>query len=902
VGGAVVKPVPMWRRYLRLRGPDVEADVDDELAFHVEMRTRDLIAGGMDPRSARAEALRRFGDVERVRREVERVDRGTERRRERLEWWGGLGHDFRYALRALGKRPGFTLVAVLTLALGIGANTAIFSVINGVLLRPLPYGEPERVVQLVNHWEGTTAGDLSPLEFFDYRERLRSFQSLGAYAVGPVNLTGGDAPERLRAGHLSASMFPALGVAPALGRAFAEEEDAPGTGDVVVLGHGLWARRFGASPGVLGEPILVNGRQRVVVGVMPPEFRLPLDLAEDEAAELFLPLGMDRTSVPNRGSHFLRSAGRLRPGISPAEAAREAAAVAERFVREYPEDYPAAMRFGATVVPMREAVLGDVRGVLLVLFGAVGLVLLIACTNVAHLLMLRADARRRELAVRTALGASRGRVVRQLLVESTVLGLLGGVAGVALAAAAVGMIPLLQPPDLPRLSEVRLDWTVVAFAAGVSLLAALLFGVAPALAAGRAEVYSVLRESGRTSTPDAGRRRFRAGLVVAEVALAVVLLLGAGLLIRSLAALNRVDPGFRPEEVLTLRLSLPSADYPENERVVGFYRELLDRLAARPGVVAAGAVTNLPLASTLGDLGFDIAGRTVPEGEARPRADWQAVTPGYFEAVGMRLVRGRGIEPRDDEQAPGVVVISESVASRYWPGADALGERIQLPGEPGWVTVVGIAGDVRHAALDQPPRPELYVPHAQFRSWNGGTAVRSMAVAIRTAGDPLALAPAVRAEIRAMDANLPVAELRGLAQIRAESVAQPRFVALLLGAFAAVAVALAALGVYGTLAYLVAQRTGEIGVRMALGACAAGILRLVVAQGVGLALLGVLLGLSAGFALTRLLEQQLYGVRATDAVTFVAVPVVLLLVAFAASYLPARRATRIDPLVAIRTE
>lgn len=894
----------MWRRYLRFLGRDIGADVEEELRFHLEMRERDYVARGLDPRLAREEAMRRFGDVEAVRREVEEVDRSVYRTIRRRDWWDGIRQDVRYGIRTLGRSPGFTLVAVLTLGLGIGATAAIFSIVNAVLLKPLPYEAPERVVEVVNRWEGEPEGRLSPLEFFDYRERLRSFESMGAYATGPANLTGDAAPERLEVGYLTDGVFQSLRVAPELGRTFGADEDRPGGERVAVLGHGLWTRRYGGSEQIVGESIQINGRSTLVIGVMPADFRIPAELDNGTTVDLYMPFQLDRTTIPNRGSHFLLALGRLAPGVGPQQAAMEIERVAAEFVTEFPEDYSRDMQFGASVRPLTEAVLGDVRPLMLLLAGAVALVLLVACTNVANLLLVRADGRRRELAVRSALGASRARVTRQLLVESLMLAAAGGVLGVALATAALWALPLVQPPHLPRLSDVRMDWAVLAFATGVSLATALLFGLVPAIQAARGEVHPVLRESGRTSTPDARRSRMRGALVVGEIAMAVVLLIGAGLLLRSLIALNRVDPGFRTENVLTMRVTLPSSDYPDDDGVVRFYRESLDQIAALPGVEAAGAVSNLPLATSLGDLNFQIEGREVPEGETQARADYQAVTPDYFDAVGMRLVRGRGVEPSDDENAPGAIVLNEAVANRYWPGEDPIGVRLLLGAGagPGWVTVVGIVADVRHASLTEPPNPEMYIPHAQFRHWSGGEPIRSLSFAVRTSGDPTALVSGVRAELRRVDPDLPLAEVRPLAEIRADTVAQPRFIAFLLISFASLALILAAIGVYGTLAYLVAQRTGEIGVRMALGAGASGIARMIVGQGIGLALVGAALGIAAALGLARLLEHLLFGVATTDPFTFIAVPATLVVVAALAAYLPARRATRVDPLVALRAD
>jgi putative ABC transport system permease protein len=894
----------MWRRYLRMLGSDPAGDTEDEIAFHLSARVEDLMRAGLSEAEAGARARREFGDVDAIRREMREIGLARQRRSRRARRWDSVGQDLRIAARGLRRSPGFTLVGVLTLALGIGANAALFSILDAVLLRPLPYPDAERVVRVYAQWEGSARAELSPAEYLDLREQAGSFQALGVYADGWANLTGGDRPERLRAAYLSASAFPALGVRAAAGRAFTAAEDAPGAAPVAVLGHDLWVRRYAADPGIVGREIRLDGGPATVVGVMPAGFALPDDLARGEAADVFLPLGIDRASVPNRGSHFLHGVARLRPGVTPAAARRELAAVAAGFVRDFPDDYPANMAFGTGAEPVRDAVLGQVRPVLLLLTGAVGLVLLIACVNVASLLLARADARRREMAVRRALGAGRGRMVRLLLAESLLLSVAGGAVGLLIASGLVGVLPLVHAPDLPRLDRVRIDAGVLAFTAGVAVLTAFVFGLVPSLAASRGSLEPLLREGGRGGTASRSRQRVRSVLVGGQVALAAVLLISAGLLLRSLIALQGVDPGYRTDGVLTAQLSLPAADYPEDRQVVESYRTLLRRLRALPGVVSAGAVTNLPLASSLGDLNFRIEGRELPQGEVSPRADWQAVAPGYFETLGMRLVRGRGVEPRDDERAPGVAVINEAVARRYWPGRDPLGQRLLLGGGagPGWVTVVGVVHDVRHGSLRDEPEPQIYIPHAQFRFWNGGGAARSLSLVLRTLGDPMAQAGALRQRVSEMDPNLTVSEVRTLASVRSESVARPRFVTLLLGLFATLAALLAAVGIYGLVSYQVVLRIPEIGIRLALGARASSVARLVLRQGLLLAAAGLLAGVLGALAATRLLSHLLFGVAALDTVTFVAIPLLLVAVALLASWLPARRAARLDPATVLRAD
>ena len=816
-----------------------------------------------------------------------------------------LMQDLRYAARSLRRSPGFALAAIVTLALGIGATTSIFSVVNGVLLRPLPYAEPDAVMRVWNSFEGSPKAALSPAEYFDYRDRVSAFSAFGVYATGQaVNLTGSDLPERLRASYLTTGVFPSLGITPALGRTFTTAEDAPGGDRVVLLSEGLWRRRFAASSDVVGERITLDGESYAVIGVMPAGFRLPEDFGASTPTELFLPLGIDRTSVPNRGSHFLRAVGRLRPGVTPELAHQSARSVAAQFVREFPDAYPAAMHFDATVAPLRQDVLGSVRPALLVLFGAVGLLLLIACANVAGLLLSRADARRREFAVRTALGAGSGRIVRQLLVESLVLACAGGALGLLLAYWGTHALLVVQPGDIPRISAVGLDLRVLGFAVAVSIATGLAFGLVPALRAAKGGVHSTLKEGGRSPGSGAAWQRGQRLLVVAETALTLVLLFGAGLLARSFSKLRSVDPGFETERILTARVTLPASEYSEPPEVIRFYRQVMAQIAALPAVTTAGAVSELPLASTLGDLNFHIQGRPEAKGDVSPRADWQVVTPGYFRALGMRLISGRAIEAQDDERAPGVVAINQAMANRYWKGEDPIGERFQLGGGagPGWVTVVGVVGDVRHNGLDTESMPQMYLPHAQFLLWGSHAAIGEMTLVIRSSGDPVRLGNAVRREIRALDPNLPVSELRTMEQVISTSISRPRFLTLLLSVFAAVALALEAVGLYAVLAYSVSRRTHEIGIRIALGAREREVARLVVRQGLALALAGIAIGLVGNLALHGLVKSLLFGVSATDPLTLFAVSTLLAVIALVACWLPARRAARVDPVVALRSE
>jgi putative ABC transport system permease protein len=819
-----------------------------------------------------------------------------------------LIQDLRHSLRLLRNSKGFTAVALVTLALGIGASTAIFSVLDGVVLRPLDYPDPDRVVRLKTSWAGEPEANISPAEYYDYRDELGDelageravFSSFGVYAFSSASITGGDRPERLRGVFVSSGLLPALGAEPLLGRAFSDAEELPGH-DVAILGHELWQRRFGGAHDVIGERVVLNGSAHTIVGVLPPGFRMPEDYVTGEATEVYFPLGIDRTTVTNRGSHFLSGAGRLAPGVSVERAAAAVGALAERMVAQYASDYPADMQFTATALPLADDLVGPVRPALLVLLAAVGLVLLVACANVANLLLARAEARRAELALRTALGAGRGRLLRQLAVESLVLSALGGALGVALAAGGLELLVALQPPDLPRIDAVSIDWRVLAFTTAAAALTGVLIGIAPALAASRTDPAAALREGGARAS--GGRLHLRSVLVAGEIAAALVLVIGATLLVRSYAGLRSVDPGYRVDGVLATDLDLEPARY-EDAAVPAFFRRLVERIADVPGVSAAGAVSNLPLATDLGDLDFDIEGRMTPEDAVSPQADWQAVTPGYFEAMRIPLLAGRGIAPDDDADAPGGVVINESAARRYWPGESPLGQRILLGGGagPGWVTVVGIARDVRHAGFDEPPRSQMYLAHEQFRFWNDGGPVRGMTLVVRTPGEPAALAGAVRQAVAELDPALPLAGFRTMEQVVSESLARPRFMMSLLAAFAAVALVMGAVGVYGVMAWLVGQRTRELGIRLALGARARDVAGLILKQTLALTVAGIAAGLLLAALGTRALAGMLFGVTPLDGWTFAGVPVVLAAVALLAAWVPTWRAARIDPNAVLRHE
>jgi putative ABC transport system permease protein len=816
-----------------------------------------------------------------------------------------LRHDLRAALRSLRHRPGFAAVAVLTLALGIGATTAIFSLVNGVLLRPLPYDRPEQLLLVHTRLDGESGRQLSLPEYWDLRERARSFSGLAAFSEGSLTLTGSGAPERLEAGFMTAEALPLLGVPPVRGRGFTREEDLPGRPPVVLLSDGLWRRRFGADSGIVGRTLILDDLPTTVLGVMPPGFQLPTHYA-GQGMELWSLLQLDPSiDRTERGWHWLNVMARLRPGVDEAAAAREVATLTADMLRRYPNEYDAD--FTGSASPAAGVVVGDIRPVLLVLMGAVALLLLIACTNVASLFLAQAEARQREVAVRVALGARAGRIVRQLLTESGVLALLGGAVGLLLAMWSLRGLLATAPPTLPRLEAVAIDGRVLAFAVAVTVATALLFGLAPAIHAARADLSGTLTDGGRGGSGGVRRQRFRRGLVVTQFALALVLAASAGLLIRSFAHMRGVDPGFAPDHLLTARVEVSPVRYDSDEKVRAFFHGLVTRLEALPGVRSAAVVKALPMTQLeLGDWSFVREGRhsIPPRPEEWNLAYWQTMSPGYFETMRIPVLRGRGLDDSDRVGAPGVAVINRTLARQVWPAGDAIGQRILMGGgatDSIWRTVVGVVGDVRHRGLDAEPRPEIYLPHAQFPAGTG-TPLRTLRVVLRTEGDPAALTGAVRFALAELDPDIPLAEVQTMEEALGAWAAERRLTTLLVAGFAALALGLGAVGVYGVVSHLVVQRTREIGIRIALGAMPREILRLVLSQGAWLAGLGIAAGLLGAFLATRLLAGLLFGVGPTDPFTFLATAATLALVAVLASLVPALRAVRTDPMDALRSE
>ncbi len=804
-----------------------------------------------------------------------------------------LLQDLRYAVRTLVERPGFTVVASLTIALGVGGTTAMFGVVDAVLLRPLPYPDPHRLVML---WTRTTGGPRAAAswpEFVDWREQSRSFADLAAWRGQSVNLTGTAEPERVVGAFVSDRFFPLLGARPALGRTFTAEETDPSTArPVAVLGHGLWQRRFGSDPAILGRSLVLNGQSHTVVGVLGPAF----DGGDAPAngwfmgSDVFLPISY----FPNqrglaRGETEILVLGRLRPEVGLSEARADMTVVARRLEQAYPDTHAGR---GVEIVPLHEQIVGDTKPALLVLLGAVGLVLLIACANVANLLLARASHRRRELAVRAALGAGRTRLFRQLLTESALLAFLGGALGVLVGNWGLALLVTVAPPGvLP--GSVATDARVMAFALALTAATGLCFGLVPAVQASRPDLDGVLKEAGRGGSGAAGHR-FRDALVVAEVTLSLVLLVGAGLLLRSALALQHADLGFRPDHLLTAEFRLPPAKYPEPRAIAAFLRQALERIRAVPGIESAALVRAVPFSGNGGSTTYEVEGQPEPAKGREPVTQLNIVSPGYVRTMGIPWLRGRDFDEHDTADVPPVAVGNDTMARQLWPGIDPIGRRLRLR-DAGWVTIVGVAGDVRHSGPSEPPQPQVYTTHEQ-------DARIFACVVARTAGDPMAMAAPMRAALWSVDKDQPVWKVRALEELVAGSRGTARAMSLLVGVFAAVAVVLAGVGLYGVMAYAVSQRTREIGIRMALGAASGRVMRLVVGRALALTTVAIVLGATFAAALARLLGTLLFGVGPADPLTFLAAAAALATVGALAAYLPARRAAGIDPMRALAEE
>ena len=807
-----------------------------------------------------------------------------------------LFKDIRYGIRGLLKRPGFTVIALITLALGIGANTAIFSVVNAVLLRPLPFQKPE---ELVIVWEdlafaGFPHNTPAPANYVDWKTQNQSFVDMAASRETSFNLTGDGEPERVSTYAVTANFFPLLGVQPLLGRSFTPEEDRPGGSKAVVLSYGLWQSRYGGDRNILNREILLNGEKHTVVGVMPTSFQF---FAKD--VRVWVPIALPQEAWANRGGHYLTVVARLKPGVSVTQAQADMNAVMRRISIDHPDETIGG-KIGVVVLPVRDEFVGDARGSLIVLLVAVAFVLLIACANVAGLLLARAVGRRKEIALRLALGAGRTRVVRQLLTESLLLAVAAGVLGSLLAYASFTFLQRLVPEQIELATSLRLDVRILVFTIAISIITGIIFGLVPALQSANFDLNDALKQSsGRVTSTG----RLRSAMIVFEVALSLVLLVGAGLLIQTLFQLFRQYSVLEPEKILTMRTILPFEKYKEPQRRDNYYQRVLQRVENLPGVVTAGYSTSIPLAWKGGTSGFYPEGLKAPIQGMAYDANHREVSSNYLKAMNIPLRQGRYFDSRDNAQSLPVAIINETMAREYWPGENALGRRFKLgdPDEPGkqWKEIVGIVADIRQMGIDEPVKAEMYFPYQQITDWPG---YMPRDLAIRTTGDTSNLAGAVRQIIREVDPDQPVSNVATMAEVLGEEAGQRRMGMIMLVGFASLALLLASLGIYGVLAYFVTQHTNEIGVRQALGATPRNILLLVLKKGMGLTLVGVVIGLVASFALTRLMSSLLFGVTAADPLTFATVPFVLVMVALLACYIPARRATKVDPLVALRYE
>ena len=866
-------------------------DVDQEVGFHLEMRTKELIQQGLSAAEAKAQAQREFGDVMAARQALVGIDRRTEADQRRRDLLADLKDDLLFALRQLRGSRAFTIAALLTLTLGIGANTAIFSVVHGVLMRPLPFPEPE---QLVKVWSANVEANnlrapVSAVDLDDWRAQRQVIEEIGGYwyadGSSGTDLTGVGEPRRLSAAFVSPGFFPTLRVPARHGRLPREEEMVRGGPDrVVVLSHGFWLRQFGGAESIIGSTVTLGDQPFQVLGVMPADFVFPSD-----RVDAYIPFStIPDASIPRiRPVRILDVVARMAPGVTVGQAQQEMNLITRRLSEEYSQD---ASWGAATVIPLGDALTGQVRAGLLVLLGAVAVVLLMGCVNVASLLLARGASRQRELAIRASMGATRSRIVRQLMTESFVLSLMGGALGLLVAMWGTQFLLSLAAGQLPRTTDIRLDGTVLLFALLVSLVTGIVFGLVPALRVSDPNLQGALREGGHGLV--GGGHRLRAGLVVAEVALAAILVIGAGLMMRSFVTLLKVDPGFRPENLLAMSFTLSTNRHPAAE-YRDVYQEIIETVRALPGVISAGAVKDAPFNGNGERNSFLPQGMVLGDEEQRPTADFIHLSEGYFRTIGTPVLSGREFTVDDRFGEPWVLVVNKALAERYFPGEDAVGKTLTIGATP--ARIVGVVGDIRQRAMEIPADPVIYIHNLQ------NSRVKTTLVA-RTQGEPLSMVPLVRDAIWSIDRQQTITSIFTFDQIVHDALARPRLLTVLLGSFAAIALTLGALGIYGVLAYQVSQRKQEIGVRMALGGGTAQVLRMIVGRGVGLALAGVAIGLGGAFVLTRFLHSVLYGVAPTDAPTFVAVAVVLVAVAGVASYMPARRAARIDPAIALRSD
>jgi putative ABC transport system permease protein len=878
--------------------PAREAEIVEELSQHLEDQYEQAMNRGADEAEARQAVLTDLNESDLLAPGLKRVEHrvlheplvmGNEGKTNMIaDFW----QDLRYAARMLVRAPAFTTIAVLALALGIGANTAIFSVVNKILLQPLPFKNPNELVII---WENAThlgfpKNTPSAANFADWRDQSTLFTGMVAMAPKDFNLTGVGEPERLDGRRVSATLFDLLGVQPRLGRRFLPEEDKPGT-RVVILSSGLWQRRFGGDPKIVGQSVNLNGESYSVVGVMPPGIELPgFDNWKDQ---LWVPIAFSSEEAQSRGNHYLEVIARMKPGVTLKQARVEMETIAARLAQQYPEDNK---RISTVVNPLHEEVVGDIKPALLVLLGAVGFVLLIACANVANLLLARAAVRQKEIALRLALGASRSRLTRQFLTESVLLALLGGAVGLMFAFAGLRILTVFIPATVSQADSIGIDGKVLLFTALVAVATGLIFGLAPAMQASSFSLNDTLKEGGRDGAGGSKGKRLRSLLVIAEVAVSFVLLIGAGLLISSFFHLQKLDPGFRADHLLTAKIDLPELKYPDREHRIPFFDDVIRRVSALPGVQSAALAGNLPLTYNGDSMYIGVEGIPDPPPDQERDVIYRAVGPGYFSTMGIQLVKGRDFTEKDNVDTGYAVIVSEKLARHFWPGQDPIGKRLK-PGsttsDSPWREVIGVVRDVRQNDFVADPKLQMYMSYRQLKF------LTPNALVVRTSIDPMSLAMPLRNAVWAVDKDQPVSNIRSMDEIVSAAMARQRFSTMLLGVFAGLALVLAAVGIYGVMSYSVAQRTREIGIRLALGAQRTDVLKMTMGQGLRLVSFGVGLGLIAAFMLTRVMASLLFGVSATDPITFVAISFILMIVAILASYIPALRATRVDPMVAL---
>jgi predicted permease len=888
----------LYRLRALFRGGSVETELNQEVRAHLDHAAEKYVRAGASPEEAMRRARLEFGGLEGVKEEC-RDARGVSFMETSLQ-------DVRYSLRLLRKNPGFTAIAILTLALGFGASTAVFSVVNAVLIKPLSYPHSE---QIVFTWgiapPGLNLGyDEIPwgrVQFLEFSRQTKAFQHFAAFQSSSFNLTDAGDPALLEGVRATSGFFPALGVSPALGRTYTAEEDQPGRAPVVVLSHAIWQERFGGAPEILGRVMELNGAAHTVIGVMPAGFdfpranELPGSIDSPRAAQLWVPLALNPGPIIRGEPSELAVIGRMKPGVTVKQAQAELDVLTKHMEDMFPR---AKGWFNSRATPLTRQVAGDTRRPLLLLLGAVGIVLLVACSNVASLLLARSLAREKEFSLRSALGAARLRLIRQLLTESFLLSAAGALAGVLVAELGVRFVKIFGPSNIPRLSEVDLDWRVFAFTFLVTLFVGILFGLAPAFSAARRNLSESLKEGGHRTTAGHAGQKIRQSLLICEVALALVLVTAAGLLTRTFLRLLTAGGGFNAENVLTFELSLPNTKYPDQDRIVALYHELLLRIQNLPGVESAGISEVVPLAGAGESTGMRIPDFHSADEKERPYANYTIVTPGYFSAIGTSILQGRDFSESDTADSMPVAIINQAMAKKFWPGQNPLGKAAGVPIRKFDMTIIGVIPDLKHLSLREEPAPEVYVPYTQ----NPWPSMLVMQAVVRTKADPDSVFAAVREAVHSVDSDLPLAKVTTLASIVDTSLAQPRFSMLLLGSFGAIALLLAFIGIYGVISYSVAQRTQEIGIRLALGAQRRNVFALILSQGARLAGLGIAIGLLLAFGVARLMSSFLFGVQPADPLTFTAVCALLLAVAFFACYIPARRATRVDPLTALRYE